>query len=48
MNTTIIVVAGIVLCALVGLAMWSAWKEDKIVEQIKRRLRELEDKKQAK
>ena len=44
MNTTIIVSAVIAICSLVGLAMWSAWKEDKIVEQIKRRLKELEEK----
>lgn len=32
MNTTIIVVAGIVLCALVGLAMWAARQEDKAID----------------
>lgn len=47
MNTTIIVVAGIVICGLVGLAMWAARQEDKALERIKQRLKELEDKKQA-
>lgn len=44
MNTTIIVVAGMVICALVGLAMWTASQEDKALELIKRRLKELEEK----
>lgn len=44
MNTTIIVVAGMVICALVGLAMWAARQEDKAIERIKKRLKELEEK----
>lgn len=48
MNTTIIVVAGMVICALVGLAMWAAKQEDKALDRIKQRLKELEDKNQAK
>lgn len=48
MNTTIIVVAGMVICALVGFALWAAKQEDKALDRIKQRLKELEDKNQAK
>lgn len=44
MNIPIMVVAGMVICALVGFAMWAARQEDKAIELIKKRLKELEDK----
>ena len=47
MNIPIMVVAGMVICALVGLAMWAARQEDKALERIKQRLKELEDRKRA-
>ena len=44
MNIGILSVAGMVIFALVGLAMWLARQEDKAIERIKQTLKELEDK----
>lgn len=38
MNIPIMVVAGMVICALVGFAMWAARQEDKAFERIRKRL----------